>query len=896
MNRFDQYVQQQFVPQFVPTPLDGNLMFRALASKQQGFDTMGANISAFAPEVTAYTGDSMAAKDYLQNTYEAEKIRIQEELSTSGDVSKAARELQGLNSKYLKDRQTGALYNFAQRKAMDDMELERIKSIKNAADKEYSLADYYTNRHTEFNTNEFTPLNRAKIFDDPGMTEKIRGAVQLAAASSIPVEGGEVIFDPKTGEWMLGVTNQQGEIQWEYKKANEIAPLVAEYLAGDSEAMDYIAARESVGAPILGMIEQQINAASQLAAYDKFTTKGGSGTSGKRGGGSQVGDGMLVGGIGPTRTLGKQTWLGNVENSHNLLDEQLGKAKTVKEKREILFRKQELDKRVGQFNEENKELKERYDQARSAVLDKEIKINTSFMDELDGMKGAFLTGLASFANNLYRRSTPLGSVEQQSIEALQSVMEEPIKTVDDLTRKLEVLKEDKGVSLLSSLGHEIGKYECAFETAFKDNYPEYYKAYTTYNSKLAEEIKGKDILVDSKVVTIADKKDRDDLLAAIQPVMTPAMVNEGSLRVYSTSKDAAVTDSREAMPMEVNDAVNVITNLSNFNLSNFKVSFNEKTGQMISFDAQHSKDNKQPTLHIEFAVDQNHESLAGNTAVPTANEFIRRTLANYEGGQEMGQLMDTYDMLNSQGLVYAPGLDVSESIRKENVNVTYTDDKGISLNGKDLTYDDLTRYYAELSEQGLSTSSIEELINHFNNSDEQSGGKLKESDPIKLDKLPTIQGDRASSLLIGRVLSEISPVIEPTMNSTKPRTVNNPFVKFEDAGIRYDESSFVSSTPTISKAVVDNAKMLFDDYKDLIATGGTRTQKAHEEIYKRLGKTPPKNSAHLSGNAIDIRLQGAKFLEDFTQEDFDKYGIVKILGPHNEPSIHSDHYHIQFKS
>lgn len=919
MNRFDQYVQQQFVPQFVPTPLDANLMMKALAAKQQSFDTVGAKISEFTPEVNAYTGDLNDAKQYINDTYEAEKIRIQEELSQSGDTSKAARELYGLNSRYNKDRQTGALYNFAARKAEDEANIAEIMKIKTAEDRALNLQRYMANRHTEFNANQYTRLNTLPLFEDPGMSSKVNTLIGMAASSSVPIEGGQLSINNK-GEYVVSTTRPDGSVlQHTYKDPNEIAQLVAMALQNDPEAAYYMRSREEAGAPITESLQSYILSASALAGFDKFDLKGVSGGKGRKGSsGSESGyDGTLISAAGNHMSIGKMPWTGNYESTVASLDTKIANAKTTSEKRQLLLQKQELERKKQAFEESGngKKLKANYETALANAEDKTIQMEPSLTQ---GIKQVFLNmgnpaGIimgnpAGIINNLSMLSRETlnafgiaGDVQKMSIEQIEKALSSPVKTVEEMTSRLDALKELESSNSYTPLGQFAGRYRASLENTFKSTYPELYNSYNAYNSAFSELVKDKDMLVDSTDVTISEK-DRNEVMANIKPLLTGAVIDEGAVTIQRISADGKITDQSEVLDENPNNIQTILSNLGQYDLTNMVVSFNENLGQTLQFEVKKKGGGtKASSFKLEIAMDKLHEQVAQSSGLTSPNEYIREVLRSYEGGDDYVNKMETFDMLRAQDLLYAPGLDVSKELGlSDGTKVTYTEGKGIRLNDKDLTYDDLNRYRAEIMAQGGDASAVTEILNILNS---ETKGSINENSPVKLEELTALSKDRAASLLIGKALIEIAPVLDTsadlysTTNNTtekKSRTVNNPYVKFEDIGIRFDENSFTQSTPTIAKDVKENAVKLFNDFNTLIATGGTRTKEAHEAIYKELGKSAPKNSAHLSGKAIDVRLEGAEFLKTWGAKEFAKYGIKQILGPHNEPTIHSNHYHIQF--
>jgi hypothetical protein len=275
-----------------------------------------------------------------------------------------------------------------------------------------------------------------------------------------------------------------------------------------------------------------------------------------------------------------------------------------------------------------------------------------------------------------------------------------------------------------------------------------------------------------------------------------------------------------------------------------------------------------------------------------------KAFGEYAGdkGSYFSQQLEQSAKYNKRGLTTTPGINLQGVLGlPEGNELRFTEDKGIELQDQNLTYNDLIEVMDYSKTNNLPMNNLIELFRIANavsgvdqgfNLQTTFRGKDLYGDDIFLD-----------NRLIG-VSTEIAAAIQngfkkKSSNSTS-RTVNIPFQRFDDIGIRYDQSSFTHSLPAISQSVAPKAKSLFDDFQTLMATGGSRTQEAHEAIYAEIGKTPPKNSAHLVGKAVDVRLDGAEFLETLTPEQKEKYGIKSILGPHNEPKVHSDHYHIQF--
>lgn len=772
MNRFDQYRQAQQVRQFNPTPLDTNLIMGALGQKQQSFDSAVSGIGSFAPELSAYTGDLDEGKQYITDAYETHKSKLLEDLSETGDVSKAARELQVLHNNYLKDTQSGKLAYFANRKAEDEANLKQINTIKNPADKMLAMQDYLTRRHTQLEDGKYSSLNTPILLEDPGVASKVQSAVKMAAESSFPIDGGVVEMDPETGQFKLGVTNEDGTLQWSFINAEETAALVAQHLAGDSEVTDYMSARDQLGAPIYEDVLHMIESASQLHARDKFTGKGGSVSGSNRTGTKSKN--KIISSAGESNTLGKQYWSGSFESSVNDLTEIINdpnishddKVKASLQLAQLQTIQEDFDN-----TEQGAKLKAAYEQSLSSHENESFNNfnydpNGDIIDEM--AESGFVThpaivipyALRNMIASLYGDTFENSNVPSKVItETLLNTPSTNITEVMDKMSLLENIIEEVPIENIN-LRRLLNSHLKGLNKEFKKQYPELYQNYTNYNNQLKERIKDKDILFSTTRYTMSDSSARDATLEAIRPLISSVNIEESGTVITKIADDATLDNSLEEQELNEEEMVRAVNAISTFDLKDLVIEYSPNTGPMISM-IMDSGDKDKENYKVTMTMDNLSEILSADK-FDTVQGYVFNEFAKLEGGEELKQLFETHNMLSLQEKQYAPGLNVADSFGIENKNVQYTKEKGISVDGKKLTYNDLGMaldYIYDKTEEV--PQKLYETIEMMNNN-----SKLKSNDFVELDK---IIDNKVAPIQIALILDEIAPFIND-VNLTEARS------------------------------------------------------------------------------------------------------------------------------
>lgn len=260
VNRFQQYRPGEYVSQFVPTPLDSNLLFNSLNRAQTSYDNALNYFGTFTPEVNYYHGDYGHAKEVLQD-YDTAIADYTNQLLESGNFNSAARNIMQLNQKYKKDlAQTGRIGTLAARKAEYDNSIKQIESIKNLEDQMLAKANYDKNAYTQFAPGK-TQLNNPLLFDDPGINAIIAKVASSVKADGYNIPGQGLLYESGDKYFLKSVNGHVKEIS--YDKA---ASAIMEVVLSDPNIASYAAARKQVGAPIdaniLGMIDGYARATS----------------------------------------------------------------------------------------------------------------------------------------------------------------------------------------------------------------------------------------------------------------------------------------------------------------------------------------------------------------------------------------------------------------------------------------------------------------------------------------------------------------------------------------------------------------------------------------------------------------------------------------------------------
>lgn len=241
-NRFEQYQSNPYQQQFVPTPMNANLLMGALGQKQKSFDSALNSASTFTPEVSYYHGDRETA-DGLINQYSQKSNDIVESLYADGDGNNAARTIAQMNQGYLKDKQTGEISALAQRKSQYDASITSINKIKNTEDRQRALGYFQNTAHTEFGLD--SPLNQPIILDNPGISEKALAIGKAIKADGWMIGDGRIITSDDNGMYNVTVNGTTTQID-----PNDAYGIIENYLLGDEQVRSYMGSRQQIGDPV----------------------------------------------------------------------------------------------------------------------------------------------------------------------------------------------------------------------------------------------------------------------------------------------------------------------------------------------------------------------------------------------------------------------------------------------------------------------------------------------------------------------------------------------------------------------------------------------------------------------------------------------------------------------
>lgn len=275
-NRFENYISNGYVSQFVPTPIDTNLLYNVQKEKQAYLDNLHASLAKMKPEFNfihaneydmGHTQEAQSIKDYYANQ--------------STEISKM---LQEDNLSGAKQAMLSTLYNEDMNKKMQYLEyaynqdLANIKSledIKNLDDRNLASNHYQKERLKNKNFDDYyagksSPLNSPLLSDNPDLEDLINQAGAAINANGYTTSDGGVLYAAKdaqgnpTGKYMY----RKGDVTSEIT-GDRAYNLISVSVLANPKVQSYAAARKAWGSPIEQQLDLMIQSQAGARAHRK---------------------------------------------------------------------------------------------------------------------------------------------------------------------------------------------------------------------------------------------------------------------------------------------------------------------------------------------------------------------------------------------------------------------------------------------------------------------------------------------------------------------------------------------------------------------------------------------------------------------------------------------------
>ena len=261
-NRFENYISNGYQSQFVPTPLDTNMMFNVLKERQGYYDNLVATNANLMPQFnyikpSDYDMGHQREAMEIQNMYANRSSEINDLLKNDNLEGAKNLMLKTIHDKDLKRKVQYLESAYAQ-----DVEyVNSLSDIKKLDDRNLATQYYYKNRLSgrsfdDFLAGKSTGVNNPLLSENPDIDKKITAIGSAINANGYTLSDGSVIVSARdaqgnpTGKYMYRKGNVSSEI--DFRRAIDI---IGSGILNDPEVISYVQAREAWGAPILGMDE-----------------------------------------------------------------------------------------------------------------------------------------------------------------------------------------------------------------------------------------------------------------------------------------------------------------------------------------------------------------------------------------------------------------------------------------------------------------------------------------------------------------------------------------------------------------------------------------------------------------------------------------------------------------
>lgn len=262
-NRFENYISNGYQSQFVPTPLDTNMMFNVLKERQGYYDNLVATNANLMPQF-----NYIKPSDYDMG-HQREAIEIQNMYTNrSSEINDLLKNdnLEGAKNLMLKtihDKDLKRKIQYLESAYAQDMEnVKSLSDIKKLDDRNLASQYYYKNRLSgrsfeDFLAGKSAGVNNPLLSENPGLEEMINRAGNAIQANGYTLSDGSVIVSAKdaqgnpTGKYMYKTGDVTSEIDF-----NRAMDILSTNILSNPEVISYIQAREAWGSPILNYDEK----------------------------------------------------------------------------------------------------------------------------------------------------------------------------------------------------------------------------------------------------------------------------------------------------------------------------------------------------------------------------------------------------------------------------------------------------------------------------------------------------------------------------------------------------------------------------------------------------------------------------------------------------------------
>ncbi len=262
-NRFENYINNGYQSQFVPTPLDTNMMFNVLKERQGYYDNLVATNANLTPQFNYIKpndfdmGHQREAME-IQNLYAERSSEINEYLKNDNLEGAKNLMLKTIHDKDLKRKvqYLEASYN------QDLANLKSIEGIKKMDDRNLATHYYYKNRlqgksFQDYYEGKTSPLNSPILGENPDLDNKINQIGAAIAANGYTFADGSRLESVKdaNGNSIGKYRYVKGDVTSEIRE-DEAFNIISTNVLNDPEVQSYIGARQAWGSPIIFQDEQ----------------------------------------------------------------------------------------------------------------------------------------------------------------------------------------------------------------------------------------------------------------------------------------------------------------------------------------------------------------------------------------------------------------------------------------------------------------------------------------------------------------------------------------------------------------------------------------------------------------------------------------------------------------
>jgi len=722
-NRFETYRSNQYTPQFIPTPLDTNLLMKGLATSQQQWDTAMQTLASQQYPTEYFQGRYHTDRDVAKQVgdyYENATLDLTEQLGQTGDVSKAATDLIRLKKQFSTDpRVSGLAYR---KKLYEDFNEQLNEADVNDAEKELMREYFEQNLMTDFG-DKGKALNRGVIYDTPDIAKKIKDAVSMLEHDGgvmTQVDGlgrGQLYrhFDQYGNPTFKFVTATGTYENLDYGKALNAIRGVVGY---DPEVQSFLQGRETIGRPYT----QELDAMLQSAAFGKSFNR------------SDIDYNFLDDPYGRSRQedLDDDTgglavipgpdegykFTGLPDNGYFGLDKKINKTLSTSrpespQELQELSQQKMLAEGIQQFNNgQGKTLKAAVEKTGSKLTEKDKQDYESFVTMYPDIND-YIPGWDNLSEMEKARIDEENDYPVEYVNAMRDfylyqrvakLIEHTDDPIEKVWKKLDPYGDDAYLKSLSEQERsEVFENAKIINKINNDTNIQDYKAAVEVYDKSAQEFLSEYSLTTTEFVPMMSQSQQNDFWAEARPIF--GSISAEDLKIKKHSEDAYKNKIVEEL--EVDEKVNFLNNVNNpnYKASDFAIIDSHSTGFKISYNLT------SPDGEI-FEVLMDPRELFTSTKFK-GNKEVFLSMLEKNGGQDGKALAATLranDSLLESGFKVVEGVDYTDVMGLEgtepggdnaNLAIKIDEDGTLDLGGKGaLSYGDLRRIVKNLKESG----------------------------------------------------------------------------------------------------------------------------------------------------------------------------------------------------